>query len=104
MKEISINPEERKWEDLAEYPRGTKVSVLRRDESGRIRTMLMKLGSKFTMGGHTNTIGEEQLVLEGEIQSNGETCGRGAYRFIPPRGSHDLWTSDKGALVLVRWD
>ena len=104
MKEISISPEERKWEDLAGYPRGTKVSVLRRDESGRIRTMLMKLGSNFSMAGHTNTFGEEQLILEGEIQSNGETYGQGSYRFIPQRSSHGLWTSDKGALVLVRWD
>ena len=104
MKEILINPEERKWEDLAGYPRGTKLSVLRRDENGRIRTMLMKLGSNFSMGGHTNIIGEEQLILEGEIQSNGETYGKGSYRFIHERSSHDSWTSEKGALVLVRWD
>jgi anti-sigma factor ChrR (cupin superfamily) len=104
MKEISINPEERKWEDFAGYPRGTEMSVLRRDESGRIRTMLMKLGTNFSVGGHTNTIGEEQLILEGEIQSNGETYGRGSYRFIPEQTSHDSWTSEKGALVLVRWD
>lgn len=80
------------------------MSVLRRDESGRIRTMLMELESNFNTAGHKNTIGEEQLVLEGEIQSNGETYGPGSYWFIPERSSHELWRSDKGALVLLRWD
>lgn len=104
MREISINPEERKWEEPVGYPRGTKVTALRRDENGRIRTMLMKLGSNFSMGGHTNTIGEEQLVLEGEIQSNRETQGPGSYRFIPQGSSHEAWRSEKGAVLLVTWD
>jgi hypothetical protein len=71
---------------------------------GKKKGGLLKLGSNFSMGGHTNTIGEEQLVLKGEIQSNGETYGQGSYRFIPKRSSHDSWRSNKGAVVLARWD
>ena len=73
MKEFFINTEDMQWEEAPGYPRGTRISILRRDESGSVRTMLMKLGPNFSMGGHTNIIAEQQLVLEGEFQSNGKT-------------------------------
>lgn len=104
MEQISINPEEMQWEEIAGFPPGTRISVLRRDQDGRIRTMLMKLGNDFSMGGHTNTTDEQQLVLEGEIQSGSETYSQGSYWFIPQRSSHESWRSDTGAILLVVWD
>lgn len=104
MKEVFINTDDMEWEEAAGYPRGTRMCVLRRDESGRIRAMLMKLGPNFSIGGHTNTIDEQQLVLEGEFQSNGKTYRQGSYRFIPRGNSHNPWKSDKGAVLFVTWE
>ena len=75
MKEIGISPDRMRWGEAAGYPRGTRICVLRTDESGMVRAFLLRAGQDFPMGGHTNTISEQQLVLEGEIQSGGQTFG-----------------------------
>jgi len=104
MRDISVNPGEMHWEEARGYPPGARISILRRDESGRVRTMLMRVGSNFGTGGHTNATGEEQLVLKGEIQSGGRSYSEGSYRFIPEGASHEPWSSATGAVLLVRWD
>jgi hypothetical protein len=104
MREFSVNSGEMHWEEAQSYSPGARICILRRGDNGRIRTMLLRVGSNFSAGGHTNTTGEEQLVLGGEIQSAGKSYGRGSYRFIPAGSSHDPWLSATGALLLVRWD
>lgn len=104
VKEVFIKAKDIQWKEAAGYPRGTKMCVLRRDESGRVRTVVMKLATNFTVGSHTNMAPEQQLVLEGEIQSGGKTCSQGSYRFIPRGSSHGPWKSRKGAVLLVTWD
>ena len=104
MREIGINPGQMQWEEASGYPRGTRICVLRTDESGMVRAFLLRVGQAFIMGGHTNTTSEQQLVLEGEIQGEGETFGRGSYRFIPRGGSHEPWTCGEGAVLFVTWD
>jgi hypothetical protein len=39
------------------------------DGSGMVRAFLLRVGQDFTMGGHTNTISEQQLVLEGAMEA-----------------------------------
>ena len=104
MKEISINSEQMQWEEFVGYPQGTRICVLRTDENGMVRAFLLRAGRDLAVGGHTNTASEQQLVLEGKIQSGEKTFGRGSYRFIPQGSSHDPWKSDKGAVVFVTWD
>jgi hypothetical protein len=104
MREFSVKSGEMRWEETTSYSPGSKICILRKGENGRIRTMFLKVGSNFRAGGHTNITGEEQLVVEGEIQSGGRSYGEGSYRFIPAGGSHDPWSSVTGAVLLVRWD
>jgi hypothetical protein len=104
MKEISVKPGEMQWEEARGDPPGARISILRKDESGTIRTMLIQVGRNFRTGGHTNTIGEEQFVLEGEIQTGGRSYVEGSYRFIPKGASHEPWSSARGAVLLVRWE
>ena len=104
MKEICFTPEATDWEEAGCYPPGAKICILRRDESGTIRSMLVKVGSHFSVGGHTNTTDEEQLVLKGEIQSSGRSYREGSYWFVPKGTSHGPWSSTAGATILVRWD
>jgi len=89
MKEIGINPGKMHWQEAAGYSRGSEICILRTDERGNARAFLLRAGRNFTMGGHTNTTPEQQLVLEGEIQGGGQSFGQGSYRFIPRRGSHE---------------
>jgi len=104
MREFSVNSGEMHWEEAPSYSPGARICILRQGENGRIETMLLKVGNNFTAGGHTNTTGEEQLVVNGEIQSGGRSYAEGSYRFIPAGSSHDPWSSSTGALLLVRWD
>ena len=104
MKEIGINPGQMRWGEAAGYSRGSEICVLRMDENGMVRAFLLRAGRNFTLGGHTNTTSEQQLVLEGEIHSGGQTFGRGSYQFIPRGSSHGPWTSTKGSLLFVTWD
>ena len=48
---------------------GTRICVLRADETEMARSFLLRAGQDFTMAGHTSTIPEQQLVLEGAIQA-----------------------------------
>ena len=104
MTEIGINPGQMRWREAAGYPRGTRICGLRTDESGMVRAFLLRVEQGFTMGGHTNTTSEQQLVLEEEIHSGGKTFGRGSYRFIPRSGSHEPWTCGEGVVLFVTWD
>jgi len=89
---------------LWDIPRERGFAFLRTDENGMVRAFLLRAGRDLAVGGHTNTTSEQQLVLEGEIQSGEKTFGRGSYRFIPQGSSHDPWKYDKGAVVFVTWD
>jgi hypothetical protein len=104
VREIGINSEQMQWQGVAGYPEGTRICILRTDEQGMVRAFLLRAGEDFTMGGHTNTISEQQLVLEGEIQGGSQNFGRGSYRFIPRSSSHDPWTCGEGAVLFVTWD
>jgi len=53
-----------------------------------VRAFLLRAGQGFTVGGHTNTTSEQQLLLEGAIHSGGQTFGRGSYRFVPMSHGH----------------
>ena len=37
LRDISVNPGEMHWEEAQGYPPGARISILRRDESGRVR-------------------------------------------------------------------
>lgn len=104
MKEIGINPGQMQWGEAEGYSRESEMCVLRTDESGMVRTFLLRAGRNFTMGDHMNTTSEQQLVLEGKIHSGRQTFGRGSFRFIPRGGSHELWTSTEGTVIFVTWD
>ena len=104
MRGFSVSSGDMHWEEAPSYSPGARICILRHAEDGRIGTMLLKVGSNFRAGGHTNTTGEEQVVVKGEIQSGGRSYDEGSYRYIPAGSSHDPWSSSTGALLLIRWD
>jgi hypothetical protein len=93
-----------RWGEVVGYSRGSEICVLRTEKNGMVRAFLWRVGQGFTMGAHTNTTSEQQLALEGEIHSGGQTFRRGSYRFIPRGGSHEPWACREGAVLFVTWD
>lgn len=104
MKELYINYGEMDWEEARGYPPGTLMKVLRRDEKGEPLTILLKVKEGFEMKEHSHIGNEQQLVLEGEYDSEGRNYQTGSYRLIPSKTNHGPFKSEKGAVVLIAWD
>jgi anti-sigma factor ChrR (cupin superfamily) len=104
MQELSLNYQEMEWEEALSYPPGTLMKVLRRDEKGQPLTVILKIGEGFEMEAHSHMGTEQQLVLEGEYESEGRRHQAGSYRLIPERASHGPFRAKKGAVILVLWD
>jgi anti-sigma factor ChrR (cupin superfamily) len=104
MKEAALNYQEMQWEKAPNYPPGTMMKVLRRDEEGCPLTIILKVGEGFKMESHSHVGIEQHFVLEGEYQSEGDIYQAGYYRLIPERTSHGPFHSEKGAVILVMWD
>ena len=102
MKKIMNLFEESNWEDVSNYPTGTKRKVLR-DENNR-KTILLKLPKGFSMGAHSHITTEQHFVLKGEYSSDGEIYPVGSYQIFSAGDEHGPFKSENGALILVVWD
>jgi len=102
MEKLSINYEDMEWSEATGYPTGTKIKMLREEESAK--TFLLKLAPGFDMKAHSHIATEQHFVLDGEYISNGKIFGIGTYRLIPSQSDHGTFTSENGATVLVVWD
>lgn len=99
MEEIYINYEEMGWKEANGYPSGTMIKVLREDIEPK--TFLLKLPKNLHLEAHSHTATEQHFVLDGDYISNDKAYGKGSYRLIPAKLSHDPFTSKNGATILV---
>jgi anti-sigma factor ChrR (cupin superfamily) len=90
------------WQDAIEYPAGTKLKVLRNEETAK--TVLLKLPAGFSMGIHSHVTAEQHFILQGEYTSEGELYRTGSYQIFASHEEHGPFESENGALVLVVWD
>ena len=103
MNEFSLNYEEMIWEDAIGYPSGTKIKMLKEENSKK--TFLLKLPGGFRMDAHSHTaVSEQHFVLEGSYGGDGKTYRKGSYRFISRGTTHGPFTCAEGATILVIWD
>ncbi|MEA3505487.1 MAG: cupin domain-containing protein [Bacteroidota bacterium] len=94
--------DELNWEIAPGYAEGTKRKVFR--DSGKSKTILLKLPAGFFMGPHSHITTEQHFVLEGEYQSGGKNYPAGSYQVFLPGDEHGPFESKTGALILVVWD
>lgn len=102
MKEQSINYEEMEWEEAIGYPGGTKIKILRGENS--TRTFILSIPIGFDMEAHCHTGSEHHFVLDGEYETENKIYKKGFYRYIPAGVTHGPFTSKSGAIILVIWD
>jgi anti-sigma factor ChrR (cupin superfamily) len=99
MEDIYINFEEMEWKKANGYPSGTMIKVLYEDTEPK--TFILKLPKNTCLEAHSHTATEQHFVLDGEYISNDKAYRKGSYRFIPARVTHDPFTSEDGAMILV---
>lgn len=102
MKDICINYENIEWAEAQGYPEGTKIKILREEDSAR--TFLLKVPPGFDMEAHSHMTNEQHFVLDGHYKSEGKEYVKGTFRFIPRGINHGPFTSEIGAVILVIWD
>ncbi len=90
------------WADAGNYPEGTKIKVLRDEDS--FRTVLLKLPKGFKMGSHSHISTEQHFVLKGQYSSDGNNYPEGSYQIFSSGDEHGPFESENGALILVVWD
>jgi len=96
------NYHEMEWIEAQGYPEGTKIKILREEDSAR--TFLLKIPAGFDMEAHSHMANEQHFVLEGQYQSSDRIYGEGTYRFIPRGIDHGPFNSEKGATIMVIWE
>ena len=67
------------------------------------KTMMVRMAPKSRIPAHPHSAGEQCLVLEGSVTSNGVTAFAGDFTYMPPGSSHDDLYSEDGALFLITY-
>ena len=78
------------------------LKVLHENASNGIRMVLYRAGPGAVVDRHLNTVAEECLVLEGEIEINGRVLKAGDMQLIATRTMHGPITSANGAIIYIR--
>jgi quercetin dioxygenase-like cupin family protein len=81
-----------------EHGPGLTVAELHEDAEGRV--VLLRFAPGTRIGRHVHELGEEFLVLEGEVADEHGTYGPGAWVRQPPRSAHAI-ASPRGSLFLT---
>ncbi len=67
------------------------------------KTMLVRMAPKTWLPAHDHKFGEQCLVLEGSITSDGVTAYSGDYTYMPKGSAHSAIYSETGAVFLIAY-
>lgn len=95
----TVRADEGEWIQAA--PLG-EIKILHTDRETGALTYLARLQPGFSLPGHLHTMGEECLVLEGEVTHGNLTLRAGDYHFAAAGVAHGEFHTATGALVLLR--
>ena len=88
------------WEAWAP---GLEVKILTRGPAGEPETFLMRMQPGAVVPQHLHDRAEECLVIEGDLEHEGETLGPGDFTIARPGGVHAEMVSRGGGLLYVRY-
>ncbi len=93
IEDYIVKTEKAEWTPLLEQgvdTTGISIKVLRRDETGRPPSFLLKFekGAKYPYHNHPD--GEELFVLEGSCIIEGAQLNQGDYLYTPPNFKHSV--------------
>jgi hypothetical protein len=104
MNEVVRYPGEMLWETLREFPGKGEVTVLREDGKGGAKTIIVRLPAGGQIIPHSHVAPVQHYVLEGECETQGNTLGPGAYRFLPEHADVSTIFTKEGVTILMIYD
>ncbi|HOY12311.1 MAG TPA: cupin domain-containing protein [Saprospiraceae bacterium] len=104
IEDYIVKTEKAEWTPLLEQgvdTTGISIKVLRRDETGRPPSFLLKFekGAKYPYHNHPD--GEELFVLEGSCIIEGAQLNQGDYLYTPPNFKHSVRTETGCILYFI---
>jgi anti-sigma factor ChrR (cupin superfamily) len=96
---VTVSPSTLPWRPIAP---NLELKVLHEDADNGIRMVLYRAGPGAVVDRHRNTVAEECLVLEGEIEIDGAVLRAGDVQLIATDTSHGPITSRNGAVIYIR--
>ena len=92
------------WQELRAFPGTAQVKLLRDEPSGGARTMLVRVPPGGQIRPHSHLAGVQHHVLEGDYETEGETCSARTYRFLPKDADVAPITTKGGVTILMIYD
>lgn len=89
--------------DWMSFPhRGADVVHLYRDQHGIDTSRFGEVHPKVNIPSHDHAMGEETLIIEGELKDERDTYGPGCWFRFPVGVPHAPYTEDKSCFMLIR--
>jgi quercetin dioxygenase-like cupin family protein len=92
------------WQELRAFPGTAQVKLLRDEPSGGAPTMLVRVPPGGQILPHSHMASVQHYVLEGDYETEGETCSAGTYRFLPKDANVEPITTKAGVTILMIYD
>ena len=104
MEAAEITTSSMEWETLDGFPGELKGKILREDDDGGAKTILVHLlpGDKILPHLHPGTV--QHLVITGSYEAGGNQYGLYNYRLMPPHADVETIKSNTGATILMIYD
>ena len=104
METNTLYTPEMTWKAHTEFPGKAKVKVLRGEQPGQARTVLIRLHAGGQITPHAHAAVVQHYVLEGEYESEGKIYGAGTYRLLPRHTNVAAIATQNGVTILMIYD
>jgi hypothetical protein len=104
MEAIILHTPDVGWQALRSFPGTAEVKMLRDEAHGGARTMLVRVPPGGRITPHSHMASVQHYVLEGDYETEGETCGAGTYRFLPKDANVGPIATKGGVTILMVYD
>lgn len=94
-----LSPQNIPWQEIAP---SLEQKILFSDAQTGVRMILYRAGPGAVVTRHRNTLDEECLVLEGEIEIDGQPLKAGEIQIIPAGAMHGPISARNGAIIYIR--
>lgn len=104
METTTIHTAEIAWQELTGFPGEGQVKLLRDEDGGNARTLLIRIHPGGEITPHAHQAPVQHYVLDGEYESAGNIYSAGTYRLFPGHANVAAISTQNGATILFIYD
>jgi hypothetical protein len=104
MQEIECHAPYTGWKKLEMFHVTGEVKVLREEQAGGAKTILVRLPPGGEIIPHSHVAAVQHCVVEGQYETQGKVFKAGSYRLLPKRGDVAPISTRTGVTILMIYD